>query len=145
DPVYGVLRRQYRLWDEQKPPDLVFELASPSTVERDNLGKKEDYDRMGVREYVQFDPLEEAFKPGLRVYQLREGRYQLRTAAPDGSVPSLVLPKYEWVPVAGWLRLRERATGRLVPIPEEERQMLQEAETRAEQARQEAEARAARE
>src|SRR5947207_1635860 len=28
DPVYGVPRRQYRLWDEVGPPDLVLEAAS---------------------------------------------------------------------------------------------------------------------
>ena len=27
DPVYGVLRNQYRIWHEGKPPDLVIELA----------------------------------------------------------------------------------------------------------------------
>src|SRR5579871_863710 len=28
DPVYGVLRRQYRVWDEGRVPDLVVEAAS---------------------------------------------------------------------------------------------------------------------
>ena len=55
DHATGHLRKSYRIWDEG-PPDLVIELASPSTVTRDNVGKKEDYAAFGIREYVQFDP-----------------------------------------------------------------------------------------
>lgn len=135
DPVYGILRRQYRIWDEGKPPDLIAEFASPSTVGRDSLGKQEDYARMGVREYVQFDPLEELLQPGLRVYRLRGGVYRVVAPAADGSVASAVLAGYDWLQVGMHLRLRDQATGRLVPTPEE-------AQAAAEKARREAEARA---
>ena len=136
DPAYGVLRKQYRLWDEAGPPDLVIELASRTTVGRDNLGKKEDYARLGVREYVQFDPLEEHLRPGLRVYRLRRGVYAPVAPRTDGSVPSGVLDEYAWVRQGIHLRLRERASGLLVPTPEEARRA-------AEAARQAAEAHAA--
>jgi Uma2 family endonuclease len=120
DPVYAVKRLQYRIWDEQGPPDLVVEFASRSTVGRDNLGKKEDYAARGVREYVQFDPLGDMLDPRLRVYRLGAGGYELVTPEVDGSVPSLVIEGYAWVAVGDLLRLRDVVTGQLVPTPEEE-------------------------
>jgi len=56
DPATGDLRQAYRIWDDG-PPDLAIELASPSTVKRDNVGKKEHYAVHGICEYVRFDPL----------------------------------------------------------------------------------------
>jgi Uma2 family endonuclease len=150
DPVYGILRRQYRAWDEGKVPDLIVEYASPSTVVRDMLGKKEDYARLGVREYVQFDPLEESFQPGLRVYRLRRKSYREVPAGTDGAVPSLVLVGYEWVQMGLHLRLRERKTRRLVATAEEAwareaaaRLAAEEARAAAEQAQSREAARAA--
>lgn len=134
DPIYGVLRRQYRLWDEQGPPDLVIELASRSTIGRDMVGKKEDYVAMGVREYVQFDPLEEFLRPGLRVHALDNGRYRQMQPGADGALPSGVLAGYDWVQQGMVLRLRDRATGQLVPTPQEARDR-EAARARAEEAR----------
>jgi Uma2 family endonuclease len=148
DPVYGVLRRQYRLWDEEKPPDLVLELASPSTYRRDVLGKREDYAAMGVREYVQFDPLDELLEPALQVYVLRGRSYQLVQAEEDGGVRSTVLEGYVWVRQGIFLRLRERAGGALVPIAEEDHQarlLAEEQAAREAEARRAAEEQAARE
>lgn len=119
DPVYGVYRNQYRVWDEGKPPDLVLEAASPTTYGRDSVGKKEDYARFGVREYVQFDPLGELLQPGLQVYQLRGDRFEPAVLDPSGVVASEVLTAYEWVQFGPWLRLRERASGTIVPTPDE--------------------------
>jgi hypothetical protein len=121
DPVYGVKRLQYRIWDEQGPPDLVVEFASRSTVGRDNLGKKEDYANLAVQEYVQFDPLGELLDPRLRVYRLVSSGYEPVPAAGDGAVASLVVDGYAWVVVGDLLRLREEVTGQLVPTPEEAR------------------------
>jgi Uma2 family endonuclease len=126
DPAYGILRRQYRIWDEGKPPDLIVEFASPSTVRQDSLGKKEDYAAMGVQEYVQFDPLTELLEPRLLVYQLRTGIYEPVVATADGAVASAVLVGYEWVRSGIYLRLRDRATGLLVPTAEEARAAAEE-------------------
>jgi Uma2 family endonuclease len=155
DPMYHVLRRQYRLWDEDGPPHLVIEFASRTTIGRDNVGKRvaaavdrpgpvaaasplgcprgEDYAAMGVREYVQFDPLEEFLRPGLQVYQLDNGSYQRVQPAADGALPSGVLDGYDWVQQGILLRLRDRTTGKLVPTPQEAR------DREAERARMEAE------
>ncbi len=126
DPVYEVPRRQYRLWDEGKMPDLVYEGASPSTKDRDSAGKKTDYAALGVREYVQFDPLGELLSPRLQVHGLTAfGRYERVTAEEDGAVRCVTLPEYEWLIDGYLLRLRERATGRLVPTPVERAAMEQ--------------------
>ncbi|HVC82633.1 MAG TPA: Uma2 family endonuclease [Chloroflexota bacterium] len=120
DPVYGILRRQYRLWDEGKVPDLVYEGASPSTIYRDSAGKKPDYAAMGVREYVQFDPMGGMLSPRLQVFRLNEYViYEQVVPEADGSVRCVTIPDYDWV-IGGYLpRLRERATGQLVPTPQE--------------------------
>jgi hypothetical protein len=119
DPVYHVLRRQYRLWDEARVPDIVIEAASRTTVGRDTVGKKDDYAGMGVREYVQFDPIGDFLDPRLRVFVLGDdGTYHPVAPEADGSVRGAVLP-YDWVREDDSLRLRDRATGRLVPTAEE--------------------------
>ncbi len=119
DPVYGVKRLQYRIWAEKGPPDLVVEFASRSTVGRDNLGKKEDYAALRIREYVQFDPLGEMLDPRLQVHRQGSRGYEVVAAGPDGAVPSLVVVGYAWVAVGDQLRLRDAATGHLVPTPDE--------------------------
>ena len=121
DPVYGVLRRQYRLWDEGKVPDLVYEGASPSTFYRDSAGKKADYAALGVREYVQFDPTGGMLSPRLQVFRLGPaGRYEAVAAESDGSVRCVTLPDYDWLIDGFLLRLRDRTTGRLVPTQREQ-------------------------
>lgn len=119
DPRYEDKRRQYRIWDEGKPPELVIELASPSTVARDEVGKKEDYAAMGVREYVLFDPAGDMLHPRLQVYRLTASGYEPVPADPAGAVESSVLAGYAWVREDDLLRLWDRASRRLVPTPEE--------------------------
>ncbi len=121
DPVYGLPRRQYRIWDEGKVPDLVYEGASPSTFYRDSAGKKDDYAALGVREYVQFDPTGGMLSPRLQVFRLGlTGRYEAVAADSDGSVRCVTLPDYDWLIEGFLLRLRDRTTGRLVPTQREQ-------------------------
>jgi len=130
DPRFGGTRLQYRMWDEGKAPDIIIEAASESTVEKDNE-KRERYAQLGVREYVQFDPAGNLLEPRLQVFRLpdappprrgtaydEDARYDLITAEEDGSVSSSVLP-CAWLMAGNMLRLRERATGQLLPTPEE--------------------------
>jgi Uma2 family endonuclease len=140
DPIYDVPRQQYRLWDEGKVPDLVYEGASPSTKNRDSAGKKDDYAALGVREYVQFDPLGTLLFPRLQVHRLTAfGGYERVAAEDDGAVRCVTFPDYEWLIEGYLLRLRDRATGRLVPTPSERAVMATaRADTEAERARSEA-------
>ena len=151
DPVRGGRRHVYRIWDEGGPPDLVIELASKRTVKRDNVGKEEDYAACGVREYVQFDPLGPAdpdgplLVPRLWVWRLAGGRYARVARARGGGYPSAVLPGLEWVRVGDLLRLREEASGTLLPTATEQQAIGRlRAEAQAAQAADRANAEAAR-
>ena len=63
-------RRTYRLWEEGRGPDVVFELTSRST-RLDDLGTKRAlYAMLGVSEYYIFDPFSEYLEPRLWAYRL---------------------------------------------------------------------------
>ena len=69
------LRKTYRIWDEGKTPEVVFEVTSNSTQNED-LGKKmKIYAELGVQEYYLYDPTAEYLQPSLRAYVLRGGGY----------------------------------------------------------------------
>jgi len=144
EPATGDLREVYRIWDEGRPPDLVIELTSKSTVKRDNVGKKEDYAACGVREYVQFDPMGSLLTPRLLVWRLAgDGAYEVVTPGPGGGLPSAVLPGLEWVQVDRPVRLRDGGSGALLPTAAEKEavgRLRAEAQARQEAARADAEA-----
>src|SRR5438105_12564018 len=49
-------RRSYRLWEEKKLPDTLFEVVSRKTV-RVDVGEKRDlYESLRIPEYFMFDP-----------------------------------------------------------------------------------------
>jgi Uma2 family endonuclease len=64
-------RRVYKLWEEGRPPDVVFETTSRKTRKRDELEKPEIYQRIGVKEYFLYDPTSDYLKPPL--LRLEEG------------------------------------------------------------------------
>ena len=66
-------------------PDLIVEILSPSTGQRDKIDKKELYEKFGVKEYWIVDPLNKS----VEVYLLKEGILKL-----DGFY--MVYPDYEW-------------------------------------------------
>jgi Uma2 family endonuclease len=85
------LRRNYLVWKEGKPPDLIIELTSYSTWEEDLEDKYLLYQNvLRVPEYFLFDPQAEYLKPPLQGYRLREGGY-VRIEAVQGRLPSEVL------------------------------------------------------
>jgi Uma2 family endonuclease len=76
-------RRVYKLWEEKRTPDIVFEITSPSTKKVDLGSKVALYARLGVQEYFLYDPLNEYLKPALQGYTLVNGRYvELQPVAP---------------------------------------------------------------
>ncbi len=103
------LRRTWRLWEEGRGPCFVAEVTSRSTRGEDLKHKKELYERLGVEEYVLYDPLAEYLSPPLQGFQLAGGRYQPLPLAPDGSLASRtgVTLRIE----NGRIRLRNSATG----------------------------------
>ncbi len=58
-------RRIYQVWKEGKGPDVVVELTSRGTRQKDLGPKKGTYEMLGVQEYFIFDPLVEYPQPPL--------------------------------------------------------------------------------
>lgn len=75
--VFGVpnrTRRTYKVWEEKKYPDVVFEFTSARTQDQDLGNKFEIYqDNWKVKEYFLFDPLEEYLDPPLLGYRMVKG------------------------------------------------------------------------
>jgi Uma2 family endonuclease len=133
-------RRTYQLWEEDdKGPQVVFEVSSRSTRKEDLGPKKGTYEMLGVREYFLFDPLGEYLEPPLVGYWLEEDGYR-RTAGERlvSEVLGLELRVEE-----GRLWLYDLETGEKLLSPLEAQAARREAETRAEAAETRAEQEAA--
>jgi Uma2 family endonuclease len=78
--VFGVPkydRKIYQTWAERKTPDVVIEIASPSTYQKDEKEKPELYQRLSVQEYFQYDPTGNYLPQPLRGRTLDDkGHYQ---------------------------------------------------------------------
>jgi Uma2 family endonuclease len=80
-------RPNYLLWEET-PPSLIVEVTSRKTRREDQRDKKDIYERIGVEEYVLFDPYGDYLRPRLQGYRLEGGCYQPILPAADGSLES---------------------------------------------------------
>lgn len=76
DAASILARNGYLIWEAGKAPDIVMEVASPSTARHDIGAKRELYARLGIAEYWRVDPT------GGRLYgdalvgeRLVDGRY----------------------------------------------------------------------
>lgn len=103
-------RPNYLLWEET-PPSLIVEVTSRKTRREDRGKKKDVYERIGVEEYVLFDPYGDWLQPRLQGFRLEGGRFQPIAPAEDGSLASratgLILR-----PEGERLRLFDPATGK---------------------------------
>ena len=69
------LRKTYKIWEEGKAPEVVFEVTSHSTQD-DDLGKKMGlYAQLGVQEYYLYDPTADYLQPSLRAFVLQGGGF----------------------------------------------------------------------
>ena len=128
--ISGGRRRIYKLWEEGQPPDVVFEVTSPSTRSEDLRTKHELYARLGVTEYFLFDPLGEYLRPPLQGHRLAQDHYVTLRPAADGSLRSAVLG-LELHPRGESLRLFDPEGQRWLPPPQEETATRRAAEARA--------------
>ena len=89
--MFGVkdkIRPSYEVWEEERVPDFVLEVASKGTYENDLGGKKNAYARIGVQEYCVFDPIGDMHRPRLQLFRLEGGAYKRVNwrGGPDGSL-----------------------------------------------------------
>jgi Uma2 family endonuclease len=139
-------RYNYLLWEE-KPPDLLVEVTSKSTRREDEVKKKALYERIGVEEYVLFDPKNEYLKPRLQGFRLVRGLFQPIRLERDGALRSRTTD-LTLRPEGERLRLLDTASGEPILWSDELDTARQDAETArraAEDGRRAAEARAAEE
>ncbi len=73
-------------------PDLVVEIVSPGSVDKDRVLKKGVYERFAVKEYWLVDPGHQK----VEVYRMENNRYvSFSSAEKQGIVTSSVLPGFE--------------------------------------------------
>jgi Uma2 family endonuclease len=65
----------YKIWDEGKGPEVVFEVSSKTTKRADLNEKKRLYAQLGVQEYFIYDPTRDYLDPPLAAFALAGNRY----------------------------------------------------------------------
>ena len=108
-------------------PDLVLELLSPKTWQRDIDVKPDLYEDLGVREFWLFDPFGRLPRP-VNGWRLDAGgAYAPVPALPDGGCRSAVLDP-DLVAQGDGFRFRDPASGEILPDHAETEAARQEAE-----------------
>ena len=108
-------RDNYLLWEE-KPIDLVIEIASKTTHKADRAKKLKLYEsKLGVREYYLFDPDEKFFEPSFQGFR-RVGEHFEPMATINGRFASDVLG-LELERVGNALRFRSPINGKMILLP----------------------------
>lgn len=116
-------RLSWVVWEEDKAPDVVIELLSESTAERDKTEKKQVYqDKLRVPEYFWYDPFNPSDWAG---FTLQSGVYQLLAPNAQDQLVSqaMGLALVRWQATykdidATWLRWAT-LNGELLPTPQE--------------------------
>ena len=126
--AYGVAvpsEEGYAPWVYGKVPDLVMEMASPSTHAQDSGLKWDCYAALGIPEYWQHDPHHRYLTEDLLGWQLRDGVYVPIPLQPDPSrgawIGQSVVLDTDWGldMATGSLRLWNPAQGRWYPTVRE--------------------------
>jgi Uma2 family endonuclease len=135
--VIGTAKRErssYFLWREPKGPDFVLEITSRRTRSQDQGPKRGTYAFLGVREYFQYDPTRDYLVPPLQGRRLVAEHYE--------PLPTLTLPDGALILHSDVLGLDLRLEGNALHFYDPTTGQLLLTHREAEQARQEAEARA---
>ena len=111
------LRESWKTWLEGKFPEVVVEIASPSTEGRDIGEKLRRYGALGAREYYVHDPARR-LQPAFRGYRAAGGALLPVPNPSGGRIRSEVLG-LELRVGAGWLRVIDPASGEPYPTSDE--------------------------
>lgn len=118
-------RRVYKVWEEGKAPDVVFEITSNRT-RREDLGlKKELYARLGVQEYFLYDPTADYLQPPLQGFWLGDGGYRQPSPGADGGLLSQELSLRLVLDESGILQFYDLSTGQRLLTAEERAEMAE--------------------
>jgi hypothetical protein len=106
-------RDSFRVWEEGRLPDVVFEIVSETTFEEDIGARWRLWERLGVREYFLFDPEDRLLIPRLQGFRLADGVFQQIEERIVRSLESAVL-NVRLEPRGYLLRTIDLATGQMV-------------------------------
>ncbi len=81
-------RRSYKLWVEQRAPDLIIEATSRKTKKTDTVKKPQLYRRLRVSEYFLFDPTRDYLESPLQGYRRTRRDYRPIAADAQGALVS---------------------------------------------------------
>ncbi len=148
--IKGITFRRTRSWRVGKTgpaPQVIFEIASKETWQKDVKEKPGKYGQMGVQEYFTYDPNEPPLlrRPtrrlrGWRLEPLTQHMQEL-SVRPDGRLWSIHLESF-LVPDGSYLRLEDQYGQRYLTRAEAEARRAEAAERRAEAEKRRAEAEA---
>ena len=111
-------RRIYKVWEEGKGPDVVFEITSETTRIDDIGPKKGIYNMLGVKEFFLFDPFGEYLSPRLIGFWAAGWVYNPMEVAEGEPLVSKELG-LELHVEGQFLRLVDPTTGEKLPTPAE--------------------------
>ena len=83
-------RRTYKLWEEKQVPQVIIEVVSKETWQKDVTTKRRLYERLGVAEYYIIDPEYKYLPSPLFAYRLEFGEL-VRQAISDKRIFSNLL------------------------------------------------------
>ncbi len=66
-------RRTFKIWEEKRVPDVIFEVTSHSSRRNDTLKKPVIYEQLGVKEYYVYDPTCDYLEPALQGFRMTDG------------------------------------------------------------------------
>ena len=103
-------RRIFKIWEEERVPNVVIEVTSKSTSHQDLVAKPQIYERIGVQEYFLFDPTSEYLLPALRGFRLCDGI--LTEIEAERSVLTCETLNIDLSLIGGRLEMFDRDTGK---------------------------------
>jgi Uma2 family endonuclease len=68
-------RRVFKVWEENRVPNAVFETTSQSTMREDTIYKPQLYERLDISEYFLYDPTADYLHPPLHGHRLTDHGY----------------------------------------------------------------------
>jgi Uma2 family endonuclease len=84
-------RRTFKIWEEGKGPDVVFEVTSRGSRREDQTFKPQIYATLHVKEYFLFDPTSDYLKPPLQGFRLGKRGYRRIRADDSGAIACTTL------------------------------------------------------
>lgn len=136
--VDGHRRPNFKIWEEGKAPDVVFEFTTASSRIADMGEKLGLYAALGIPEYYVFDPTGEYLQPRFRAFRLHGDLYRELPMGDRVPSPLLGLELRVEGTSLGFFGPQGRLVGDVVALSEELEHWRERAERESERAEREA-------